>query len=316
MNKYVIIPDTSCDLTADLRERFDFPDYLRGVITFPDGHSERINLDWETISPTEFYESMKDKKSQYKTSAVNPDETLEIFEKYLSMGYDVLSLSLSSALSSTYNVCLQAAKLALEKYPDRKIICIDSLRYSTSLALLAVLAGQKKQEGLSLEEVAEWVENNKHCIHQMGPMDDLFFLCKTGRISNFKAFFGTLVGVNPMADFNRNGMSEVLIKCKGKQNAFDTTIKYMKRTGIDLDKQLIFIAHSNRYQQALRLKEMIEQEINPAEIIITNVGMACGASIGPGLCAAFYFGKPISENNVEEKAIMKELEEQLKAKKK
>ena len=82
MNNYVIIPDTSCDLTADLRARFDIPDYLRGVITYPDGHSEHINLDWENITPKEFYESMKDKKSLYKTSAVNPDEALEVFKAY------------------------------------------------------------------------------------------------------------------------------------------------------------------------------------------------------------------------------------------
>ena len=149
----------------------------------------------------------------------------------------------------------------------------------------------------------------------MGPMDDLFFLCRTGRISNFKAFFGSLIGVNPMADFNRNGMSEVLIKCKGKQIAFDTTIKYMKETGIDLDKQLLFIAHSNREQQAQRLAELVKENFNPKEIIITDVGMACGSSIGPGLCAVYYVGKPLSENNEEEKAIMKALDEQIKAKK-
>lgn len=315
MNNYVIIPDTSCDLTADLRARFDITDYLCGVITYPDGHSERVNLDWETITPKEFYESMKDKKSLYKTGAVNPDEALEVFEKYLSQGQDILSISLSSALSSTYNVCLQAAKIAMEKYPERKIICIDSLRYSTALALLVILAGEKKKEGLSLEENAKWVEENKHTIHQMGPMDDLFFLCRTGRISNFKAFFGSLIGVNPMADFNRNGMSEVLIKCKGKQIAFDTTIKYMKETGIDLNKQLLFIAHSNREQQAKRLAELVKENFSPKEIFITDVGMACGSSIGPGLCAVYYVGKPISENNKDEKAIMKALDEQIKAKK-
>ncbi len=314
MNSYVIIPDTSCDLTADLRVRFDIPDYLRGVITYPDGHSERINLDWENITPTEFYESMKDKKSLYKTGAVNPDEAREIFEKYLSQGQDILSISLSSALSSTYNVCLQAAKQALEKYPERKIICIDSLRYSTALALLVILAGEKKKEGLSLEENAKWVEEHKHCIHQMGPMDDLFFLCRTGRISNFKAFFGSLIGVNPMADFNRNGMSEVLIKCKGKQVAFDTTIKYMKEVGVDLSNQLMFIAHSNRAQQALRLAELVKENFNPKEIIITDVGMACGSSIGPGLCAVYFVGEPISENCEKEKAIMKALDEQIKGK--
>ena len=190
-----------------------------------------------------------------------------------------------------------------EKYPDRRVICIDSLRYSTALSLLVILAASKKAEGATIDEVAAFVEEKKHCIHQMGPMDDLFFLVRT-RISNAKAFFGSLVGINPMADFNERGVSEVLAKFKGKKAALSAVIKYMRATGEALEDQIIFVAHSNRPEAAEKLRDMIEAEFHPKEIIINSVGMACGANIGPGLCAAFYEGKPISPEMADEKAVM------------
>ena len=141
----------------------------------------------------------------------------------------------------------------------------------------------------------------------MGPMDDLFFLVKTGRISNFKALFGTLVGVNPMADFNSKGLAEVIVKFKGKRSALEATVKYMKETIVEPENNIVFVAHSNRLAAAEMLADMIRTEIAPKEVIITHVGMACGPSIGPGLCAAFYLGKPISEGLTEEKEIMQRI---------
>lgn len=307
MSKFVIIPDASCDLTKDLRERFDIPEYLHGHITFPDGHDEICDLDWETISAEEYFRTMSEDKAIYKTAGVGITEAEAVFEKYLSAGIDVINITLSSGISSTYSYCKKAADNMQEKYPDRKIYCIDSLRYSTSLSLLVILACEKKAEGATIDEVAAYIEEKKHCIHQMGPMDDLFFLVRTGRISNVKAFFGSLVGVNPMADFNERGVSEVLAKFKGKKAALDGVIKYMKGTIVDPENQIIFVAHSNRREAADKLRDMIEAEFHPKEIIMNTVGMACGANIGPGLCAAFYQGKPISKDMAEEKALMEEI---------
>lgn len=304
MSDFVIIPDTSCDLTRDLRERFDIPDYIKGLVYFPDGHSEPSDLDWDKYDPVEFYESMTDKKTLYKTACAPTGDILNVFENQLRAGKDILCITLSSALSATYQTCELVKREILEKYPERKIICVDSMRYSTALSLVVILAALKRAEGATLEETAQYVEDNKHCVHQIGPMDNLFFLVKTGRISNFKAFFGTLVGINPMADFNRQGMSEVLAKFKGKKAAFDAVIKYMRETIIDPENQIIFVAHSNREKAAYLLRDMIEQEFHPKEIIINHIGMSCGASIGPGLCAAFYYGKEISEGLENEKAIM------------
>lgn len=307
MSDFVIIPDTSCDLVRPLRERFGIDDYISGLVYFPDGHCEKSDLDWDKYDPKWFYESMSDKKNIYKTALAPTGDIIDVFEKNLKLGKDILCITLSSALSGTYQTCEMVKNMLSSKYPERKIICIDSMRYSTALSMLVIEAAIKRKEGFTLDQTAQFIEENKHRVHQIGPMDDLFFLCKTGRISNFKAFFGTLVGINPMADFNRQGLAQVIGKFKGKKAAFDAVIKYMRKTVQNPQDQIMFVAHSNRLAAAELLKDMIIKEFSPKEVIINDVGMSCGASIGPGLCAAFYWGEPISENMEKETAIMQEI---------
>ncbi len=316
MPEFVIIPDTSSDLIKPLRERFGIPAYISGLVYFPDGHSEPSDMDWDKYNPKDFYESMTDKKTIYKTACAPVEDIMAVYENQLKQGKDILAITLSSALSGTYQICEMVKKELLEKYPERKIIIVDSLRYSGALAVLIMMAAQKHEEGATIEETAAYLEENKHRVHQMGPMDNLFFLTKTGRISNFKAFFGTLVGINPMADFNRTGLSEVLAKFKGKKNAFDAVIRYMRETIEEPEKQIIIVGHSNRPQAAELLAQMIRDEFSPKEIIINHIGMSCGASIGPGLCAAYYYGTELSEGLVREKAIMDAIIESQQSKKK
>ncbi|MBR4017562.1 MAG: DegV family protein [Oscillospiraceae bacterium] len=307
MSDFVIIPDASSDLTKELRERFHIPDYIRGTIYYPDGKEYSVGLDWELMDPVTFYTSMSGRKTLYKTASAQRGDIIAVYENQLKAGKDILAVTLSSALSGTNQVCHKVAEELLKKYPQRKIIIVDSLRYSTALSLLVIKASQKQQEGATLEETAAYLENIKHLIHQIGPMDDMFFLVKTGRVSNFKAFFGTLIGINPMADFNRKGLSQVLGKFKGKKRAFDAVIEYIRGTIENPQEQIIFVAHSNREQAAQMLAQRVQEEFSPKEIIINHVGMSCGASIGPGLCAVFYEGRDISENMEYEQALMNEI---------
>ncbi len=312
MADFVIIPDASSDLTRDLRERFNIPDYLKGVIYYPDGREAVADLDWELFDPITYYNSMSGRKTLYKTASAPRGHVEEVYEKYLKAGKDILAVTLSSALSGTNQVCRKVAEELMEKYPDRKIVVIDSLRYSTALSLLVVKASQKQKEGATLEETAQYLESIKHRIHQIGPMDDMFFLVKTGRVSNFKAFFGALIGINPMADFNRKGLSQVLGKFKGKQRAFDAVIEYMRGTVENPEEQIIFVAHSNREQAAQVLAQRVKETFKPKEVIINHVGMSCGASVGPGLCAVFFEGREISENMEYEQALMNKIIEEQK----
>ncbi len=305
MAEYVILSDSACDLTKALRERFGIADVVLGYLIYPDGHSEKANMDWENMSPAEYFGGMSDKKNLYRTQAPGPDEVATYFEPYLAKGKDVLFVALSSGISCIGNNGRLAGELLKEKYPDRKVVVVDSLRYSTSLSQICIHASALRDAGKTIEETAAWIEANRTCFHEMGPLDDLFFCKRMGRVSGGAAVMGTLVGIKPMADFdNEKGLSSVIGKARGYNKAFAATIGYMKQTIVDPKEQIVFVAHSNRLEKAEKLAEMIRTEIGVKEIILNSVGQSCGASIGPGLVAAFYFGKPISDGLVEEKAIL------------
>ena len=309
MADYVLLTDSSTDLTKDLRERFGVDDYLPGNITFPDGHTEDSTLDWESISPQDFYTSMS-KDSMYTTGIKNIEVQEAFFEKYLKEGKDILNISLSHALSNTYDMCRKAAANLQEKYPERKIIVVDSLRYSGGDGLLVSFAGEMKKAGKSIDEVAEWLENNKQKCHQTGTVDDLKFLAKMGRCSNVSAFMGSLINIKPLADFNRDGMNQIITKVTGYKKLFTAMIEYMKAT-IEPEPKRIFVSHSYRKAQWLQLQELIKEEFPSAEIIPTTVNMANGSSIGPGMVVTFYMGKEISEGLVEETKILEEIKAKL-----
>ncbi|MBP3413708.1 MAG: DegV family protein [Clostridia bacterium] len=306
MSDYVILIDSSADMTKDLRERFGITDFHPGYIIHPDGHNEEADVDWERISPLEFYDTMS-KGTFYKTSQPSLGAQVDFFEKYLSQGYDILNLSLSSALSGTYNTCCIAASELAEKYPERKIICIDSLRYSGALALLCCAAGEMKKAGKSIDEVADWLEENKHKVHQMGTVDDLKFLKHMGRVSNLQAVMGSLINLKPLADFDPVGMNQVIGKVTGYNKSYTAIIEYMKRLIVNPQEQRIVVSCTNRKAQAMHLRDLIEKEFSPKEIIMTQVNMSCSPAIGPGMVVAFFMGDNVTEGLTEETKVMNDI---------
>ena len=306
MKKFVILPDVTCDLSQELREKFDI-EYVKGHIVFPDKIEREGVLEWKYCTREEFYKDLKKNPNEYSTAPANIDEFKEAFEHYVKEGYDVLSLTISSALSGTYNFALKARELVLEDYPDAKIICIDSQRYSNGFGLIAIYASILRSEGKDIEEVAKIIEEKKNCFHEMGWLDDLSFVAKKGRLSNSKAFFGTLIGIKPLGEFNHQGLTTVLGKAKGEKKAYQAIMNYIEKTIENPSEQIILIAQTNHMKQALEFKEMLQNKFNPKEIIINDVFPSCGINVGPGLMAAFYMGKPISDDLKAETEIMNEV---------
>ena len=303
MADFIIIPDVNCDLSKDLRDRFQIQDYLSAYCVFPSGEEKVADLTWNEISEKEFYIKQKDKKNKFTTSPASPEDYINKFESYLKKGIDVLSLSISSGLSGTYNFTLVARTELLKKYPDRKIICIDTNRYSLAFGLLVILARQKQLTGNSIEEVADWINNNKNCVHQSGTLDDLFYVARAGRISMSKAFMGTLIGIKPLGEVDENGLTTVLAKVKGFPNCFKYICNYIDATATNPSEQIIIVAHSNREAQAIELKKILEDRYHSNNIFISNTYISTTINMGPGLLAAFYMGKPISKDLVEEREI-------------
>ena len=312
MSKYfAIMPDINCDLNDYFRKEYDI-DVIFGHYTTPDGKEHPSVLNWETVDRDQFYKDLKKDPNGYKTSPGNVQECYDAFEKHIKAGEGVIAISISQALSGSYSFMAQAIEMIKEKYPDAQIKLVDSMRFGPGFGLLAVYASMLRKAGRSFDEVVEWLEKNKNHFHQTGWMDDLSFVAKKGRLTHSKAFFGSLVGIKPVGEFDYNGMTTVIGKCKGEKEAYKVLIEYIKRHIIDPENSIIFIATSNRHKNAEEYKKLIEENIHPKSIYINDVYPNCGVNVGPGLMAAYYYGKPISEGLVEETKVFNEIKASIK----
>lgn len=307
MKKFVILADLTCDLSEEIREYFGIEDYIQGHIHFSDGRDFHTTLDWSEVGCKEFYKALANKKNNISTAPPSPEEYYLAFKKYADEGYDILSMSISSRISSTYNVASMAAQRVRDEYPDACIYCFDSLRMSGAFGLLVCYAYSMQQEGKSLCETAEWLEAAKLRVHQMGPIDDLVFVARRGQITMGKAIMGNFAGVKPMGDCTRDGYVTVLTKVKGINKALDLTVRYVGCVATELENQYVIISHSDRAEYAEKLKSMIEDRLEPKKVFVSDVFCGSGTNIGAGMIAVYFMGEEISDGLAAEKAVMTEL---------
>jgi DegV family protein with EDD domain len=303
VKKFVILADATCDLGEDFQQKYDIR-VIPGHITLPDKTEIPSILKWGKYTREEFYAALKKNPAGYSTAPANVQEFANAYEQIVADGTELLVMTISSGISGTYSFACSAKKLVLEKYPDAKITCVDSLRFGPGFGLMAVYASILRDEGKSMEEVAAYLEANKNRFHQAGWLDDLSFVAKQGRLTHAKAFLGTLAGVKPIGEFDYNGMTTVIGKAKGAKAAYAALLEYIAQTIENPTEQIIFIAQTSRYPQAVEFQRMIQERFHPKEIYIKDVFPSCGINIGPGLMAAYYVGKPISADLSEERAIL------------
>lgn len=306
MKSFVILADATCDLSEEFQREYDIG-VIPGHIALPDGTEIPAFLKWEKYSREDFYASLKKNPNGYSTSPANVAEFSAAMEPYAAENVGVLLLTISSGISGAFNFASQAREELLRKYPSAEIRIVDSMRFGPGFGLMAVYASMLRSQGKTLAETAQWLEDNKNRFHQAGWLDDLSFVAKKGRITQPKAFFGTLAGVKPIGEFDYNGLTTVLGKVKGAKTAYSVLLGYMEATIENPEEQIIFIAQTNRLPQAMEYKKMIEEKFHPKAVFVNDVFPSCGINIGPGLMAAYYMGKPISKDLSEERALFDKL---------
>ena len=307
MSDFVIIPDGSGDLTREQREKFKIERNLPGTVLWPDKVSRQAEIDWDSITPNEYFAMMTSKKNVFKTSLPAPKEIYDLLEKYAKEGKNMIIPTISGAMSGTFSVITKTAEELMEDYPGVKIHVIDSRRYGGACGLLAVTAALCRDKGMSFKETCDYLDKATLNIHEAGFLDDLYFLHRSGRVSKMAAVMGTMIGIKPMGDFNHKGTTAILGKAKGLNNAFKADIEYIKKTIVNSEEQIIFVAHSDRPKEAEKYAQMIRDNIPCKEVIVTLIGQGCGVNAGPGLISAYYQGTPISIDNVEEIKIMNDI---------
>lgn len=304
MERFIILADVLCDLSQELRDYFGIKDYIHSHVHFSDGRDFKTSLDWNTVSREDFYRDLSDRRMTISTAPASPEEYYEIFRRYAEEGYDVLSISISDKVSTTYASAKKAIDRIAAEYPHRRAYALDSRRMSGGFGLLVAYAYELQSEGKTMQEVIERIEALRDRVHQMGPIDDLLFVARRGRISTGKAIMGSFAGVKPMGDCNSDGYVTVLTKAKGMKKALPLTAAYVARAAVDIEDQYVLISHSNREAYAEQLRALIEERLHPKKVFVSDVFVAGGANIGPGMVCAYFLGEPISEDGEQEKAYM------------
>ena len=289
----------TCCSTADLsKEHFNainvpyvcFHFSLNGE-TYPDDLGESIPFD-------KFYQMMAE-GAETMTSQVNVSEFIDFFTPYLEEGKDILHLTLSSGLSGCLNSARTAAGILAESYPDRKIYVVDSLGGSSGCGLIIDTLAEMRDKGATIDELHEWVEENKLRLHHWFFSTDLSFYVKGGRITKAEGFFGTMLKICPLLNVDSTGHLVPREKIRTKKKVINEIVARMEQfaeDGLDYSGKC-YISHSACIEDAQAVAALVEERFPKlnGKVEINNVGTTIGSHTGPGTVALFFWGSERGE---------------------
>lgn len=290
MAEYVL----SCCSTADLSKNH-FQDRNIHYICF---HYSMNNTQYaddlgESLPFAEFYKKMAE-GAETKTSQVNIDEFIDYFTPFLEKGLDILHVCLSSGLSGVYNSALIAKEDLLEKFPDRKIFIVDSLGASSGYGLFMDKLADLRDEGMPIEALNDWANENKLKLHHWFFSTDLTFYVKGGRISKTAGWFGTVLKICPLLNMDNLGRLIPRYKIRGKKTVIEEIVNKMEKHALDgLDYNgKCYISNSACYEDARAVADLVEARFPKlnGKVEIYSVGTTIGSHTGPGTVALFFWG--------------------------
>ncbi|OPJ55783.1 DegV family protein [Alkalithermobacter paradoxus] len=273
-----IIADSLSDIPAQLVQEYDI-EIVPLTIIFEDGeYKDRVDL-----SVDEFYQKLTTSSTLPRTSQITPAEFEAVFRKYLDEGREILYIGASSKASGTY----QSSVIARSMLESDKIHTFDTMALSSGIGMLVIEAAKMAKEGKTVNEILEKLETMKEKIDHIFTVDTLEYLQKGGRLSATKAAIGTILNIKPILTVE-DGLVKPLDQVRGKKKVLDKMIDIAKKRGEDFTDKTVMISHANNIEIAEKLKEVVQNELNPKEIIIGEIGAGVGTHAGPGTAAIFY----------------------------
>lgn len=290
MSEYKITCCSTADMPASYFEERNLPyvcfQYRMDGVEYPDDLGK-------TMPFAEFYDRIS-KGAEPTTAQVNAQQYMDFFEPILKEGKDILHFTLSGGISGSVNSANIAKTQMEEKYPERKIIVIDSLAASSGFGMLVDAALDKQEEGLSLEENAAWAEENKNKLHHWFFSTDLTSFIRGGRISRVSGFVGQALNICPLMNVNAEGKLIPRNKYRGKKQVIREMVKRMEQHaqgGLEYSGKC-FMSCSACEEDARKVADMIEEKFPNlnGKVRINSIGTVIGAHTGPGTVALFFWG--------------------------
>ena len=281
-----IITDSSCDLGINFIEENNIE--LIPLLLNLDGETLKDDLG-KSLGYREFYEKLR-AGSMPSTSQINIYTFEEKFKELLDKGYEILYIGLSSALSGTFNSANMARNNILEENQNAKIAVVDSISVSMGLGMLIKKACKMIEEGKMLEDIVQWIEENKNKVIHAILVDDLKHLKRGGRVSASTAAVGSILNIKPLLKLNNSGAVEVSEKIKGKKKGLKSLASIVKENAINIENEILYIMHGDVLEEAQYLKGIILQELNFKDVKVEYIGTVIGTHGEPGTIATVFWG--------------------------
>ncbi len=287
MSNFVIVTDSCCDLPAGMAREMGLEViYLKVLV---EGKTYTNFLDWSDISAKDFYDLMRAEQTS-STSAPSMGNFIGVFEPILQKGKDVLYLGFSSALSSTVSTGMLAARELEEQYPDRKILCVDTLCASLGQGLFVRLVWERQQAGDTVEQAHAFAQQLVPNLCHWFTVNDLHALQRGGRVSKTTAVLGTALQIKPVLRCDGEGRLTKLGTARGRKGSLTALKDRLKATITAPETQTIYISHGDCEEEARQLADMIAAEVPVKGFVFNHVGPVIGAHTGAGVIALFHVG--------------------------
>ena len=255
MQDYIIMTDSCCDLTDQMARELEL-EVLPLTMTM-DGKEYPNTLDGRYITNVEFYKRLRAGKTS-TTAAVNVGQFEDAMRTVLGRGQDILCLCFSSALSTTYQSAVIAAENVAPDFPEHTIRVIDTLSASRGQGLLVYLAAQKKKEGLTLNQLGDWV--------------------------------GTMLSIKPVMHTDNEGRLTMVGKARGRKASLKALLDAIERLAIEPEKQTMFICHADCEEETKQVAAEIQRRFGTTDIRIHYIGPVIGSHTGPNTMGLFFVG--------------------------
>lgn len=284
----------SCGSTADLsKEHYEKRNIDCMFYPYSLGGEEYRDDLGQTIPYEDFYRRMAEGEMT-STAQINIGEYYDHFKEILETGRDVLHIVLSTGITGTFNSAVTAAEMLKEEFPDRKVLLVDSRGASGGYGLLMDKLADLRDEGMGLEELYEWAENNKLRAHHWFFSTDLQYYVRGGRITKAEGFFGTMLSICPLLNMDALGRLIPREKIRTKKRAIreiELKMEQFADGGLEYADKC-FISHAGCYEDARAVADIIEERFPNlnGKVRIDYIGVIVGAHTGPGTVALFFWG--------------------------
>ena len=283
MREYIVISDSTADLPISVVKELEVP-----IVPFSYSIEEQVYeyyLDERDGDIANFYERLR-KGAMPVTSQINPVMYQDFFEPYVKEGKDILYISFSSGLSGSYQSSVLCADMVLDKYPEAKIVCVDSRSAAVGQGAFLYEIVRKKREGLDLDALAEWVKQTRGHVHHWFMVEDLFHLKRGGRVSTVEAMVGSALKIKPILSVDEEGKLVIRSKARGTNKAMEYLIAKTVEEGGDLSTLRAVIGHADCIEKAEKLKQMaVDAGMQADNLMIAPIGPIIGTHVGSGMLA-------------------------------